>query len=129
TSILGLDSLIAAAECTDAYSHPAPFPTRRSSDLEVVTERIETFTERGVRLGSGRELEADTIVSATGLELQLFGGMQLAVDGRPFVAAESMGYRGLMLRDLPNAAVILGYTNASWTLKADLSSRSEEHTS
>ena len=99
------------------------FAALRSGRAEVVTERIETFTERGVRLGSGRELEADTIVSATGLELQLFGGMQLAVDGRPFVAAESMGYRGLMLRDLPNAAVILGYTNASWTLKADLSSQ------
>ena len=68
-------------------------------------------------------ITADTIVSATGLELQLFGGLQLVVDGRPFVAAESMGYRGLMLRDLPNAVMILGYTNASWTLKADLSSQ------
>ncbi|MDD0841511.1 flavin-containing monooxygenase [Pseudomonas sp. Gutcm_11s] len=99
------------------------FAALRQGRAEVVTDEIETFTEAGVKLRSGRELPADAIVSATGLELQLFGGMQLVVDGRPFVAAESMGYRGLMLRDLPNAAVILGYTNASWTLKADLSSQ------
>lgn len=99
------------------------FSALREGRAEVVTDEIETFTESGVRLRSGRELAADTIVSATGLELQLFGGLQLLVDGRPFVAAESMGYRGLMLRDLPNAVMILGYTNASWTLKADLSSQ------
>ncbi|XQE68103.1 flavin-containing monooxygenase [Pseudomonas sp. P3C3] len=99
------------------------FAALRQGHAEVVTDEIETFTESGVRLRSGRELAADTIVSATGLELQLFGGLQLVVDGRPFVAAESMGYRGLMLRDLPNAVMILGYTNASWTLKADLSSQ------
>ncbi|HSX72409.1 MAG TPA: NAD(P)/FAD-dependent oxidoreductase [Pseudomonas sp.] len=99
------------------------FKALRSGRAEVVTDEIETFTEHGVQLRSGRELQADSIVSATGLELQLFGGLQLVVDGRPFVVSESMGYRGLMLRDLPNAAVILGYTNASWTLKADLSSQ------
>ena len=99
------------------------FAALRSGRAEVVTAQIDTFTEQGVRLRSGQELTADTIVSATGLELQLFGGLQLVVDGRPFVAAESMGYRGLMLRDLPNAVMILGYTNASWTLKADLSSQ------
>ena len=99
------------------------FAALRSGRAQIVTEQIDTFTEQGVRLRSGQELTADTIVSATGLELQLFGGLQLVVDGRPFVAAESMGYRGLMLRDLPNAVMILGYTNASWTLKADLSSQ------
>lgn len=99
------------------------FAALRAGHAEVVTDEIDTFTESGVRLRSGHELTADTIVSATGLELQLFGGMQLVVDGRPFVAADSMGYRGLMLRDLPNAVMILGYTNASWTLKADLSSQ------
>jgi len=97
------------------------FAALRSGQADMVTEPIECLTANGIRLQSGRELAADTIVSATGLQLQLFGGMQLAVDGQPFDAAQSMGYRGIMLRDLPNAAVVLGYTNASWTLKADLS--------
>lgn len=98
------------------------FKVLRTGKASVVTEQIDRFTAGGIRLKSGQELPADVIVSATGLELQLFGGMQLAVDGVPFDAAKSMGYRGIMLRDLPNAAVVLGYTNASWTLKADLSS-------
>jgi cation diffusion facilitator CzcD-associated flavoprotein CzcO len=99
------------------------FAALRQGRAEVVSDEIDSFTETGVKLRSGRELAADTIVSATGLELQLFGGMQLHVDGQPFDAAQSMGYRGLMLRDLPNAGVVLGYTNASWTLKADLCSQ------
>ena len=67
-------------------------------------------------------LEADIIVTATGLDLVMFGGAELAVDGKPFQVNQSMGYRGIMLRDLPNLAAVVGYTNASWTLKADLSS-------
>ena len=98
------------------------FKVLRQGKASVVTEHIDGFTAQGIRLKSGQELPADVIISATGLELQLFGGMQVAVDGQPFEAAKSMGYRGIMLRDLPNAAVVLGYTNASWTLKADLSS-------
>ncbi|WAC46414.1 NAD(P)/FAD-dependent oxidoreductase [Pseudomonas sp. SL4(2022)] len=98
------------------------FKVLRQGKASVVTEHIDGFTAKGIRLKSGEELPADVIISATGLELQLFGGMQVAVDGVPFDAAKSMGYRGIMLRDLPNAAVVLGYTNASWTLKADLSS-------
>ncbi|HBX57865.1 flavin-containing monooxygenase [Pseudomonas sp. UBA2684] len=98
------------------------FKVLRQGKASMVTEHIDGFTAKGIRLKSGKELPADVIVSATGLELQLFGGMQVAVDGVPFDAAKSMGYRGIMLRDLPNAAVVLGYTNASWTLKADLSS-------
>ena len=98
------------------------FKVLRQGKASVVTEHIDGFTAKGIRLKSGQELPADVIISATGLELQLFGGMQVAVDGVPFDAAKSMGYRGIMLRDLPNAAVVLGYTNASWTLKADLSS-------
>jgi cation diffusion facilitator CzcD-associated flavoprotein CzcO len=98
------------------------FRVLREGKASVVTEQIDCFTETGIRLKNGQELAADVIVSATGLELQLFGGMQVAVDGVPFDAATSMGYRGIMLRDLPNTAVVLGYTNASWTLKADLSS-------
>ena len=98
------------------------FKVLRQGKASVVTEHIDGFTAKGIRLKSGQVLPADVIISATGLELQLFGGMQVAVDGVPFDAARSMGYRGIMLRDLPNAAVVLGYTNASWTLKADLSS-------
>lgn len=98
------------------------FKVLREGKASVVTEHIDGLTAKGIRLKSGQELPADVIISATGLELQLFGGMQVAVDGVPFDAAKSMGYRGIMLRDLPNAAVVLGYTNASWTLKADLSS-------
>lgn len=98
------------------------FKVLRAGKASVVTEHIDGLTAQGIRLKSGQVLPADVIVSATGLELQLFGGMQVAVDGQPFDAAKSMGYRGIMLRDLPNAAVVLGYTNASWTLKADLSS-------
>jgi len=98
------------------------FKVLRQGKASVVTDHIDTFTETGIRLKSGQMLEADVIITATGLDLVLFGGMQVAVDGKPFDAAQSMGYRGIMLRDLPNAAVVLGYTNASWTLKADLSS-------
>lgn len=98
------------------------FKVLRQGKASVVTDHIDTFTEIGIRLKSGQMLEADVIITATGLDLVLFGGMQVAVDGKPFDAAQSMGYRGIMLRDLPNAAVVLGYTNASWTLKADLSS-------
>jgi cation diffusion facilitator CzcD-associated flavoprotein CzcO len=98
------------------------FEVLRQGKASIVTDQIDSFTETGIRLTSGQTLEADVIITATGLDLLLFGGMQLAVDGKPFDAAKSMGYRGIMLRDLPNAAVVLGYTNASWTLKADLSS-------
>ena len=98
------------------------FRVLRQGRAAVVTAEIERFTAGGVRLKNGEELPADVVVSATGLELQLFGGIAVSVDGAPFEAPRSMGYRGIMLRDLPNLAVILGYTNASWTLKADLSS-------
>jgi len=86
----------------------------------IVTDQIETFTERGVRLASGTELEADVIVTATGLNLLIFGGIELTVDGEPVAFADTVGYKGIMLSGLPNLAVTLGYTNASWTLKADL---------
>ncbi|UVE17594.1 NAD(P)/FAD-dependent oxidoreductase [Pseudomonas sp. LS44] len=98
------------------------FKVLRQGKASVVTDHIDTFTETGIRLKSGQTLDADIIVTATGLELVLFGGMQVTLDGQPFDPAQSMGYRGIMLRDLPNAAAVLGYTNASWTLKADLSS-------
>ena len=86
----------------------------------VVTDHIDTFTERGIRLQSGSELEADLIVTATGLNLLAVGGMQIAVDGREVDPSKTMGYKGMMLGDVPNMAMAFGYTNASWTLKADL---------
>ena len=86
----------------------------------VVTDRIDTFTERGLRLESGAELEADLIVTATGLNLLTLGGMELAVDGRDIELAETMSYKGMMLGGVPNLAMAFGYTNASWTLKCDL---------
>ena len=85
-----------------------------------MTDGIETFTESGLKLASGAELEADVIVTATGLNLQLLGGMEVGVDGRDVAMSETVGYKGMMFSGLPNMAVTLGYTNASWTLKADL---------
>jgi cation diffusion facilitator CzcD-associated flavoprotein CzcO len=86
----------------------------------IVTDTIETFTEKGLRLGSGADLEADLIVTATGLKLLPLGGMDLEVDGRQVELPKTMGYKGMMFTGVPNLAVALGYTNASWTLKCDL---------
>jgi monooxygenase len=91
-------------------------------EADVVTDRIESFTEGGLRLESGRELEADVIVTATGLSLLFLGGMELTVDGEPVDVSEKMAYKGMMLSGVPNCAFTVGYTNASWTLKADLTS-------
>ncbi|HEX4807216.1 MAG TPA: NAD(P)/FAD-dependent oxidoreductase [Conexibacter sp.] len=96
------------------------FKTVRDGKASIVTDRIETFTETGIKLASGAELEADVIVTATGLNLLLFGGIELAVDGRDVAFPELVGYKGIMFSGLPNLALTLGYTNASWTLKADL---------
>jgi cation diffusion facilitator CzcD-associated flavoprotein CzcO len=98
------------------------FASIRSGRAEVVTDRIETFTEGGIKLESGAELEADVVVTATGLNLLFLGGMQLAVDGEEVEVSERMTYKGMMLSGVPNFALTLGYTNASWTLKADLTS-------
>jgi monooxygenase len=86
----------------------------------VVTDHIDRFTETGLRLQSGAELEADLVVTATGLNLQAFGGMQIAVDGCDVDVSETMSYKGMMLSGVPNLAMAFGYTNASWTLKCDL---------
>jgi cation diffusion facilitator CzcD-associated flavoprotein CzcO len=96
------------------------FAAIRSGDASVVTDHIETFTEKGLRLASGAELEADVIVTATGLNLLALGGTRLAVDGREVELPQTMSYKGMMLSDVPNMAMALGYTNASWTLKCDL---------
>jgi len=96
------------------------FRALRRGTASVVTDRIETFTETGLRLASGRELEADVVITATGLNLMAAGGMTLVVDGEEVRLPDTVGYKGMMLSGLPNFALTLGYTNASWTLKCDL---------
>jgi monooxygenase len=86
----------------------------------IVTAEIDAFTERGVRLRDGVELEADVVVAATGLNMLVLGGLALSVDGQRVEVADSVVYKGMMLCGVPNMALTLGYTNASWTLKADL---------
>lgn len=89
-------------------------------NARIVTGTIKTFTETGVELNSGEQIEADLIVTATGLSLQLFGGMQVLIDGMPADFGKSHAYKGVMLSGIPNFAIAVGYTNASWTLKAEL---------
>jgi monooxygenase len=89
-------------------------------DVSIVTDVIESFTEKGIALASGQELEADIIITATGLNMVPVGGAQLVVDGEEIELPKTLAYRGMMLSDVPNAAMALGYTNASWTLKCDL---------
>ncbi len=89
-------------------------------NAEIVTDRIATFTETGIELQSGEQLDADIVVTATGLNLMALGGMELAVDGEPVHLPDRLGYKGMMLEGVPNGAIALGYTNASWTLKCDL---------
>jgi cation diffusion facilitator CzcD-associated flavoprotein CzcO len=96
------------------------FTTIRQGKASVVTDQIERFTEGGIELKSGRKIEADIIVSATGLNIQLLGGIQLNVDGEPVKLNEKLAYKGMMLSDVPNFAFAIGYTNASWTLKVGL---------
>jgi len=96
------------------------FRAIRHGRAAIVTDRIDTFTETGIKLESGAELEADVIVTATGLNLLAFGGIRLAVDGREVSLPETLAYKGMMLGGVPNFAFCVGYTNASWTLKADL---------
>jgi cation diffusion facilitator CzcD-associated flavoprotein CzcO len=96
------------------------FKALREGKASVVTDHIETFTETGIKLASGAELPADLIVTATGLKLKFMGGMALDVDGKRIVPSQTMAYKGIMFSDVPNLAIAIGYTNASWTLKCDL---------
>ena len=96
------------------------FRVIKDGRASVVTDHIETFTERGIKLKSGQELDADIIVTATGLVLELMGGMEVRVDGHLVDFSKTLNYKGMMYSDVPNFAVCIGYTNASWTLKADL---------
>ena len=96
------------------------FKSIRDGTASVVTDHIERFTEKGLRLTSGDELEADIIVTATGLQLLFLGGIALSVDGEAVDPASRLTYKGMMLEGVPNMAIAIGYTNASWTLKCDL---------
>ncbi|HEX6859813.1 MAG TPA: NAD(P)/FAD-dependent oxidoreductase [Caulobacteraceae bacterium] len=98
------------------------FKALKSGAASVVTDRIETFDETGIQLKSGEHLDADIIITATGLVLQPMNGMALSVDGKAVEPSETVAYRGMMYSDVPNLASWFGYTNASWTLKADLTS-------
>jgi len=99
------------------------FKVLRKGEAEIVTDHIDTFTKEGIRLKSGRVIEADIVVSATGLDLVALGGSDITVDGRQVKPSDTMSYKGLMLSGIPNFTMVMGYTNASWTLKADLALR------
>jgi monooxygenase len=98
------------------------FNAIRDGRATVVTDQIETFTETGLQLKSGEQLDADIIVTATGLVLKIMSGLQLTVDGAPVELSKTITYKGMMYSDVPNLASAFGYTNASWTLKCDLTS-------
>ncbi len=97
------------------------FHAIKSGKAEIVTDHIEQFTEKGILLKSGSELEADIIVTATGLKVQLLGGMTVHINDVLGDTSKTHAYRGVMFSDVPNFAFTVGYTNASWTLKCDLS--------
>lgn len=96
------------------------FEAIRQGKASVVTDHIDTFTATGIRLKSGQELPADLVVTATGLDLVALGGIALHVDGQGIDLHRKISYKGMMLAGVPNLAYVIGYTNASWTLKADL---------
>jgi monooxygenase len=98
------------------------FKTIRHGKADVVTDTIDRFTETGIALNSGKHLDADIIITATGLNIQFFGGAQVLRNGEPLDLADTVAYKGMMLSGLPNVVFTFGYTNASWTLKADLTS-------
>ena len=96
------------------------FLANKANRASVVTDQIERFTPTGIQLASGQHLDADLVITATGLNLQVLGGLRIAVDGEPVDMARTMSYKGLMSSGVPNMASSFGYTNASWTLKCDL---------
>jgi len=99
------------------------FRALRKGQASIVTDHIERFTPTGIRTRSGQDIEADIVVTATGLVIQLFGGASLSVDGEPVNTADKLIYKGMMLDGVPNFAFAFGYTNASWTLKCDLTAQ------
>ena len=99
------------------------FEAIRGGRASIMTDQIERFTEGGLRLKSGQQLEADIIITATGLDMRLLGGMEVDVDGQRREPNQLMSYKAVLIQDVPNFAVIFGYTNATWTLKADIASQ------
>ena len=98
------------------------FKVIRSGKANVITDKIDSFYKTGIKLASGKNLEADIIISATGLKLLAFGGSKITIDNAEYNPADAITYKGLMLSGLPNCIFFAGYTNASWTLKSDLTS-------
>lgn len=96
------------------------FKALREGRASVATDQIEKFTASGIQLKSGQHLDADIVVSATGLEIQILGGVKGSIDGKPMDTSKHMLYQGVMVSDVPNMAMIIGYINASWTLKVDV---------
>jgi len=99
------------------------FQSIREEKASIVTEQIETFTQDGLKLQSGKHLDADIIVTATGLVMKIMAGLELVVDGETIDLSKTLTYKGMMYSDIPNAASAFGYTNASWTLKCDLTAQ------
>ena len=99
------------------------FRVIREGTASIVTDEIETFTETGVQLRSGKHLDADIVVTATGLVMKIMAGLSLVVDGEPVDLSKTIAYKGMMYSDVPNLASAFGYTNASWTLKCDLTAQ------
>ena len=98
------------------------FKALRGGRASMATDHIERFTETGIQLKSGAHLDADIIVTATGLDVQMLGGVQMTVDGEPVKVSQHLTYKGVLVEGIPNAAIVFGYTNISWTLKADIAS-------
>jgi cation diffusion facilitator CzcD-associated flavoprotein CzcO len=96
------------------------FDAMRAGRAEIVTDTVDRFTPGGLRLASGRELAADIVVTATGLELVVLGGIEVSVDDQPVDFSRTLAYKAMMFSGVPNLVYTFGYTNASWTLKADL---------
>src|SRR5262249_28369104 len=96
------------------------FNAIKAGTVSIVTDQIDKFTQTGILPQPGTELPADVVVSATGLKLLPCGGIRMLVDGHPVDPGRSQTYKGLMLSNVPNCAMCVGYTNASWTLRADL---------
>ena len=96
------------------------FKLLSKGQASVETDQIEQFTEQGIVLKSGQQLDADIIVTATGLQIQILGGIQISIDHQPIDPSKHMLYQGTMLSDIPNMAILMGYINASWTLKVDI---------
>ena len=99
------------------------FKAIRAGRASIVTDEIERFTPTGLKLKSGQQLDADVIVTATGLKVKMLGGARVTVDGRTVNLPDTVSYKGMMYSDVPNLASSFGYTNASWTLKAELIAR------